>query len=453
MYCSKCGKEVAKNAKFCSYCSTPIRKEGDKKIIPVWLKLKALLMSFSLSVQGMIVVSLIAIISVIIFLFIHLSLLGWMIALIIFIGCFFFQWKMVGNDLNKMIIFSVIPIIATMTVITTMGNSESKVNDDNTNTKSSVVSKGVNLDDLGNIVNGQFYFDDGTNQFYSTFDEVGVSHIYVTNKQTGYTKAIFDGFGWSFVMHDGWLYFSGNQGVKIDATYNLFRMKSDGSSLEHLNYSYCYNMNFYQQWLYYIKASSSKSNDPSVYRSLIDGTGEILVISGTSGLSVIYEDKLYYSDQSGYLYKANPDGTNKVQLITEKTAYFIIGQGKIIFVDENNNIKTANVDGTNIKLIKAGDSDEILSINSYQDTIFYIKYNPNYLSDRRAYGYSIYTIKTNGTNDRQIYEGVSWGYYANVLNNKVYVLDYAQDLSINKFIAITRYMNLDGSNVTNLYRK
>lgn len=466
MFCSNCGTKIEANAKFCSNCSKEVDKPTKtSKIIPVLKKVMKIVVKtarllfaktktwfMALDMIAKIIV-LVATLTFVTFVMLKTSMLGFIIAMIIFIVTYVFRNKVVGVGLKNTLIMVAIPSIAVIITfaLTTPFNNTNTVKD--TDIESSVVSKGVNLDDLGNIFNGQFYFDDGTNQFYSTFDEKGDPHIYVTNKKSGNTKPIFNGFGWSLVMHDGWLYFSGNEGKRIDGTYNIFRMKADGSSLKRINNMYCFNMNFYQQWLYYVKQNSADDKVSSIYRSSLDGSNETEIVSNTGGLSVIYENKLYYLDQYGYIFVADPDGNNKVKLLNDKVSYFIIGQGKVIYVDSTNNIKTAKIDGTDIKMVRFSDNYAISKINSYKDTIFYIKYDEAYVSERYAYRYYIYSIKTDGTNDVRVYDGISWGFYVNILNNKVFVLDYAQDLLIDKLVAITRNMSLSGNTIKDLYRK
>jgi hypothetical protein len=318
---------------------------------------------------------------------------------------------------------------------------------------SSMVSEGVNLDDLSNIVNGQYYFDDGINQYYSSFDKNSLPHIYQKNINSGDTKIIFDGFGWSFVMHDGWLYFSGNQGTAIDGTYNLFRMKPDGSNLEHLNNTYCYSMHFYDKGLYYLKKSSWGDATSDVYRSSVDGKNEELIVSGIRGYSIVYNNKLYYLGGDYYIYEANPDGSNKKQILSEMVYVFVIGQGKIIYIDNNYNIKTSRIDGSDVKTVKETDGKEISTVNSYKDTIFYVKYNSTVFDyESYSYPYELYSIKINGTNDKKIYESTSWGFYINVIKNKLYVLDYAIDSNNMVLTAIIKNMDFDGSGIKELYR-
>lgn len=343
--------------------------------------------------------------------------------------------------------FKVFLLFLLVLLLAGCGSNKIKIPGLNFNSTSSQVSLGVNVDDLGNVMNGQYYFDSGEEQYYSTFNENGNSHIYMTTN--GSTKTIFDGFGWSFAVKDNYLYFSGNEGAVIDGTYNLFRMVKDGSSYEKINTGYCFNMYFYDEWLYYSK--KDVDYDYSIFRSNLDGTNETRIVADSTN-SIIYENKLYYQSND-YIYVANPDGTNSQLILSDSVTQFIIGQGKIIYLDIYNNIKTADVNGTNIKVIKAYDGEEIIKINSYKNSVFYVKYNETYLEDRMAYQYYLYSVKMDGSEDKKVYEGVSWGYYINIVNNYIYVLDYAEDLTINKFIAVTSRMNIDGSNINQLYRK
>ena len=342
-------------------------------------------------------------------------------------------------------------LLLTAFIVTGCGSTEAekeKEKDNNTTDTSSQVSKGFNRDDLGNIINGQYYFDNGDVIYYSTFDESGNAHIYMKDGNT--TKSIFNGFGWSFALKDDYLYFSGNLGTSIDGTYNLFKMKADGSSYEVINTGYCFNMNFYNDWLYYVKKGSDDVY--SIYRSDLNGENETRIVTSNSYASVVYEDKLYYLSNE-VIYEADVDGNNPVAIVSDYVTKFIIGQGKIIYTDYYDNIRLVDIDGKNVKTIRTNSGYDIDRINSYKDTVYYIVYDETYLSDRMAYTYDIYSINVDGTNDKKVYSGVSWGFYMNIVDDKIYVLDYAQDLTINKFIAITYNMNLDGSNIVELYRK
>ncbi|HBP38329.1 MAG TPA: hypothetical protein DD640_06240, partial [Clostridiales bacterium] len=318
--------------------------------------------------------------------------------------------------------------------------------------QSSKVSLGVNLDDLGNIINGQYFFDDGQHQFYSSFDANCAAHIYKTDKATQTTVSIFDGFGWSLVVRDGWLYFSGNAGATIDGTYNLFRMKLDGSSLEKIYDGFSYGMSLYNNKLYYISKSSYEAEDYAICRSNTDGSARETLVTDFNGYCIIYENMLYYTGQDGTFYRANPDGSQSVAILADKINYAIIGNGKLIYTDTSGNIKIAGIDGQDSQLVLAAGSLPVYSLNSSKDTIFYTVYDPTMDSSRYAYAYELYRIQFDGSGNQKIYQEYSYGTFINVVNGKVFTLDYAIDLATGNMPAIARSMDFSGGGVTDLPR-
>ena len=452
MFCTECGKKLTKNAKFCPSCGKNLNekevpkenKKSSNKIIKDFMKL-------DLSLKGLIFTLIILVLAVILLLIFKVNWISWIVSSVVFVGIIFLMFMLPKLNIVKVIGLLLISIITTTTILIVDSKVTPSINDKKYG-NSSIVSKGVNTDDLGNIVNGQFYFVDGNTAFYSTFDTKGDTHVYSRNLTTGDTKKIFDGFGWSFVVYEGWLYFSGNPGVKIDATYKLYRIRTDGTNLELLNSNYTYNMYFYKGYIYYMRQADHDSEIANICRANLDGKNEEIIVQNTGYQSIIYENKLYYIDSNGYLNMAEPDGKNTKQVFSEKINQFIIGQGNILFVDDNSNIKKSNPDGSNISIIRASDGNTISRINSYKNKLFYSKYG-DYATDRMAYNYSIYSIDITGGNDVLVYSGVSAGIWNNIVDGRLYVLDYAQDLSISRYIAISRNMDLNGVGVTDLYRQ
>jgi len=452
MFCTECGKKLTKNAKFCPSCGKNLNekeepkenKKSSNKIIKDFMKL-------DLSLKGLIFTLIILVLAVILLLIFKVNWISWIVSSVVFVGIIFLMFMLPKLNIVKVIGLLLISIITTTTILIVDSKVTPSINDKKYG-NSSIVSKGVNTDDLGNIVNGQFYFVDGNTAFYSTFDIKGDTHVYSRNLTTGDTKKIFDGFGWSFVVYEGWLYFSGNPGVKIDATYKLYRIRTDGTNLELLNSNYTYNMYFYKGYIYYMRQADHDSEIANICRANLDGKNEEIIVQNTGYQSIIYENKLYYIDSNGYLNMAEPDGKNTKQVFSEKINQFIIGQGNILFVDDNSNIKKSNPDGSNISIIRASDGNTISRINSYKNKLFYSKYG-DYATDRMAYNYSIYSIDITGGNDVLVYSGVSAGIWNNIVDGRLYVLDYAQDLSISRYIAISRNMDLNGVGVTDLYRQ
>jgi len=317
---------------------------------------------------------------------------------------------------------------------------------------SSVLSKGVNLDDLGNIMNGQYFFDDGDRQFYSSFDQTGAAHIYSINSGSSSATAIFDGFGWSLTVYDGWLYFSGNQGAAIDGTYNLFRIRPDGSEVERLNSDYCFGMSIYQNYLYFIKRIDASAGKYAICRLKLDGSGEETLVPDFAGYCIIFENNLYYAGSDGILYKASPDGSGASAVINGNVRQFIIGNGKLIYADSNGNIYASDINGQNSTLIRAAGSLPLYSLNSSKDIIYYTVLDQSKPVDQYAYAYEIHRIGFDGSNDQLIYSSASYGTYINIVNNQVLTLDYAVDNSTGILTAVAMTMDSNGSGVGALPR-
>lgn len=491
MFCSNCGQQNEDDSKFCVKCgaslsgiqdpgrkaftdpAAPVEGNSQQEFAPKQSKPqkntpqtknytqipKKPKNSLNM-VLGIILTAVLFIGTCVLFIMRHTGIAGWLIALAVILLFWFMQLFILKKGLiPAAILFAscAVVLIATFAVTTDFKGSNVSAGSSLTalpgsGASSSLVSQGVNLNDLGNIMNGQYFFDDGKNQFYSSFDMNNAAHIYKTDKSAKTTKTIFDGFGWSFVVYQDWLYFSGNIGKQIDGTYTLYRIKTDGTNLEHLNKTYCYGLNFYNEWIYYIKADSYSSTNYSICRSQLDGSGEQVLVKDGNGYCIVYENKLYYSGKDGMIYNANPDGTNKVQIGTESVTYFIIGNGKIIFLDAGKNVKTCDIDGKNVKMIKQAGNMLINKINSYKDTIFYCDYDNNLISDKYAWKYTLHSIKADGSNDKKIYDGISNGFYINALNDHVFVLDYTQINFGTQMVAISKEMDLEGKSVTELYR-
>ncbi len=311
---------------------------------------------------------------------------------------------------------------------------------------SAVVSLGVQSSDLGNIMNGQYYFATDKNIFYSSFDENDKAHIYSAKKDGTSRKAIFDGFGWSLVVIEDWLYFSGNQGDAIDGTYNIFRIKLDGSQVERLNNEYSYGMFLYGSYLYYMKRNPDDQTTMSTCRSSLDGKNEEELFP--DGLSpIIYKNKLYYHDKHGNMYATEPDGKNPKVLLTAAVKTYVLSNEKIIYNSFSDEIYTCDLDGSNNKLIRSSKGVPINSVNAYNGRIFFSEYDENFNYTVYGYNYTIKSCKMDGSDERSVYSSTSYGIYMNLVDNKLMLMDYAMNPSSNIMHAVIKSMELDGSNV------
>ncbi len=317
-------------------------------------------------------------------------------------------------------------------------------------TDSAVVSSGVDETDLGNIMNGQYYFATDKFIFYSSYDTNDKAHIYSAKIDGSDLKPIFNGFGWSLVVIDDWLYFSGNQGDVIDGTYHIFRMKLDGSSIEKINDRYSYGMFLYGDYLYYMTSNVDYPDSMSIARSALDGSNkEILFDYGYNPL--IYKDQLYYFDNQGNMYRTEPDGSNPEVLIQASVRSYSISGGKIIYNDFSNNINVCDLDGSNNKVIRSSQGVEILNVNVYGGRVFFSEYNTEFNYTAYGYDYTIFSIKLDGSDERSLFTSVSYGIYMNIVNDKLMLMDYTRSDS-GIMSAIIKVMNLDGSNVNVMNR-
>ncbi len=318
-------------------------------------------------------------------------------------------------------------------------------------TDSAIVSSGVSSSDLGNIMNGQYYFATEDYIFYSSYDEDDKAHIYSVNKDDNKIKPIFDGFGWSLVVVDEWLYFSGNQGELIDGTYNIFRMRFDGSQVERINNEYSYGMNIYGDYLYYMKRNPEYQDSMSVCRSALDGSNEeVLFPNGFN--PVIYQNQLYYHDNPGNMFRTDPDGSNPQVLASGEVESYIMSEGRIIYRDYYHNIYTCEADGGNKKLIRESTGDPINSINAAGDRIFFSIYDENFNYNAYGWDYTIKSCKMDGSDEKAVFSSVSYGIYMNIVNSRLMCMDYIRSEGSEVLSAKIKAMDLDGGNLETLGR-
>ena len=335
--------------------------------------------------------------------------------------------------------------------INSQNNNENDSSDKNSDFNSAIVSIGVNEQDLGNIMSGQYYFATNEFIFYSSYDENNTAHIYSVKTDKTELTPIFDGFGWSLVVINDWLYFSGNQGAVIDGSYHIFRMKLDGSQLQKIHDRYSYGMFIYGDYLYYMTSNVDYPESMSIARSSLDGSNkEILFEYGYNPL--IYKDQLYYFDNQGNMYKTDPDGSNPEVLISAAVKSYTISKDKIIYNDFGNNINICDINGDNNKVIRATKGEEVLNVNAYKDRIYFSEYNTEFNYTYYGYDYTIFSINMDGSNERSLFTSVSYGIYMNLVNDKLMLMDYTRSGDSDTMVAVIKTMDLDGSNISVMER-
>lgn len=315
-----------------------------------------------------------------------------------------------------------------------------------------VISQGVNPDDLGNFIEGVFYFNNGDFVFFPHYDASGSAHIYLYNIAEDSLTTIFDGYGWSLIEYNNYLYFAGNPGTNIDNSYSLYRLSADASEPEHLSDGYHYGLMIHNDLLYYIRGDSADDTRVVLCRANLDGTGEQVIHDNASGFYAIYNDYLYYSDLEKNFVRTNLDGSNPEILMAGQVGKFLIGQGRLVYLDPSSNIMTAGLDGQNATLVSSAAGTSIGSLNSAGDRIFYTVYTSTQDTTLQAYAYDLHSIGFDGSNDQVIYSSYSARTYLNIAESRIFVIDQTMDSTISVWMALVRSMNLDGSDVVELPR-
>ena len=323
-------------------------------------------------------------------------------------------------------------------------NITNQTSNPSTGSGSSVVSRGVDYSDLGNIMNGQYYFATDDYIFYSSYDQDNKAHIYRVNKDGSDFKSIFNGFGWSLVVIEDWLYFSGNQGDVIDGTYNIFRMKLDGTSVERINNTYSYGMFLYDEYLYYMKRNPDSTDAMSICRSSLDGTNEKVLFPYGSN-PVIYNDLLYYYDNQGNMYRTNPDGTEPQVLLTAEVTFYVLSGEKIIYKDFNSSIFVCDLDGKNSKLVRSVSDKLITTINAYNNRIYFTEYSNEFNYTNYSWSYDVVSMKMDGSDEKIVFSSASYGMYMNIVNSRLMMMDYVMNPETSLMYAYINSMKLDGS--------
>ena len=335
------------------------------------------------------------------------------------------------------------------TTETTIPSSESSTPETSADISGLVISEGISPDDNGNVCNGQFYFQKGNEIFFPNYDAEAKAHIYRYDTANGTCNAIFNGYGWSLVVFDGWVYLAGNESAEIDGNYYLYRVRTDGSEVQRLNDYYNYALNIYQGSLYYVRGDVSDETNLLFCRSALDGSGEVILMNLPTGNYAFYNNYLYYVAGNYTLCQANPDGSAS-QVILDDCSYFIIAGGQLVYNDYDGNIMTADLSGNNRQLVLTAGELPIYSLNAYNRTIYYTLVDETYDETYRAFNYDLYSIQLDGSANTLLYSGMSYGTYLNIANDRIFVIDFAQDPNTGFMPAVARSMALDGSNVQDL---
>lgn len=215
-----------------------------------------------------------------------------------------------------------------------------------------------------NIINGGYVAADGETLYYSTEAECIYAERNGTSEPVYNTRASYINVVGDSLIFCNWS--SGNY---------ICSIKKDGSGFTILNPAYCYELTYYDGWLYF-----TEMTDPA---------------NAGSG---------------NYICRMRPDGSEYTRLIQVHCWYMNVVDGKIFFVNYNNNysLDVMNADGSGHTTIMNSVSDLCVSGGRIY-----------YSSDRNERW--LYSMNYDGSDNRLIRDGFTK--CTNVVGNSIYCVD------------------------------
>lgn len=180
------------------------------------------------------------------------------------------------------------------------------------------------------------------------------------------------------------------------------------------------------EWIYY----SNIADGSKLYKSKLDGSGEVKISNDVPNFINVSGDFIYYSNISnGYqLFKIKKDGTEKKRLIDE-SCFWPQVQGEWIYFakKESSGQKIYKIDLEGKQKTRIS-KDRIYGFAVSGDNIYY---------SNEADGHKIYKVDTNGGEPQKINEDQA--YYINVVGNNIYYQNANDKAKIYK-------VDIDGKN-------
>ena len=222
-----------------------------------------------------------------------------------------------------------------------------------------------------NIINGGYAVTDGNTLYYSDETEC-IYAVHNDTKEPVYnTRASYIN-----VVGDSLIFCNWSAGNYICS------IRKDGSGFNILNPAYCYELTYYDGWLYFTEVT-----DPNNYSA------------------------------GNYICRMKPDGTEYTRLRQVHCWYMNVTDGKIFFVNYNNNhsLESVNLDGSGHTVMKDSVSDICVSGGR-------IYYSAN-RNDRW-----LYSMNYDGSDNILIRDGFTK--CTNVIGNTVYCVDENDHLMV-----------------------
>ena len=211
---------------------------------------------------------------------------------------------------------------------------------------------GINL---GNIANSGFWTFQGQEVFYTAGHDLGIYNL-----ETGDLSKLENHGGHHRYIVGNDIYFSHITGIrKADL--------STGDYVQLTNFTATY-INVYEDWVYFV----NYKEDDKVYRMRTDGS-DLQELSSLESVRILlqYDGYLYFNPYSEYnkLYRMQLDGSDLVMINDQWVDFFMIYEDKLYMSQEGiPGIYTSNLDGSMISKLTDYYGPYINIVNDY---IFY----------------------------------------------------------------------------------
>ncbi len=151
----------------------------------------------------------------------------------------------------------------------------------------------------------------------------------------------------NFLTSQGdWIYFADK-----NDSYNLYRMRKDGSIKQLLYTGIVDNVNVVGGWVYFTSASGCESN---LFKIQIDGTGLKRIDTDNVYWAYVVGDTIYTANSvgGGTIHKRDTNGRNKIAIFSASCRCINIYGDKIYYINQSdNNVYSVDTDGKNQKMI------------------------------------------------------------------------------------------------------
>lgn len=218
----------------------------------------------------------------------------------------------------------------------------------------------------------------------------------------------------------------------------LYKMNANTSSQEFISADYCQSLNIVEDWIYYIaKEKIVKIKPDGTNRTVLNCTDRALECM------VVANGYLYYLDIWGGLFKAGLDGSNAQRIGDFRTGYFQIEGDWIYYVPgralaSGLSIYRVKTDGTEQREI-VNDVDSFVDFNVVDGWIYYVNH---VLSSDTPY--HIQKVSVDGTNKKLLQSSQNIICNLNVTNDNIY---YSTSYGT-KDAGELRKININGENDT-----